>query len=136
MAETGRPTKLTPDTVRKLEEVFAIDGTVEEACFYAEISRDTYYTWIKANPSLSDRFEALRNRPILKARQAVVKGLDDKEFALKYLSKKKKDEFSDRIEQTGADGKDLSVTIVNYGNHDTSQIQPETISNTNISSDR
>lgn len=107
MAKEGRPTKLTPETVIKLEEVFAIDGTVEEACFYADISRNTYYEWIKEHPELNDRFQALRERPVLKARQAVVKGLDNFDNGLKYLERKKKLEFSLRTEITGADGKDL-----------------------------
>ena len=98
MAEVGRPSKMTPETIGKLEEVFAIDGTVEEACFYANINRDTYYTWIKDNKELSDRFEALRNRPVLKARQAVVKGLDNFDNGLKYLERKRKLEFSTRQE--------------------------------------
>ena len=90
MAQVGRPTnrevtnrkiaeavtKLSPEVVNKLEEVFALDGTVEEACFYAGISRQTYYVWIKNNKELHDRFEELRQRPFLKARQTIVKNLD------------------------------------------------------------
>ncbi len=100
MAEVGRPTKLTPETVTKLEEVFAIDGTVEEACFYAEISRNAYYEWIKANPALNDRFEALRQRPFLKARQTIVKALDNPHDAQWYLTRKKKVEFGDNVDIT------------------------------------
>lgn len=108
----GRPTKLTEETVRKLEEVFALDGTVEEACFYAEISRNTYYEWIKDNPNLNDRFEALRQRPFLKARQTIVKNLDNPQYAFEYMKRKKKNEFSERNELTGADGKDLPTPII------------------------
>lgn len=95
----GRPSLLTPDTVRKLEEVFAIDGTVEEACFYAEISRDTYYRWIKENPALSDRFEALRQKPVLKARETIIKDLKNPAGAQWYLSRKRKSEFGGGIEE-------------------------------------
>jgi len=42
--KTGRPSKLIPECVKKLEEIFALDGTVEEACFFADISRQTFYT--------------------------------------------------------------------------------------------
>lgn len=107
MAEVGRPTKLTPEVVTKLEEVFALDGTVEEACFYAGISRNAYYEWIKAKPELNDRFEELRQRPFLKARQTIVKNLDQPEHAKWYMERKKKLEFAGRSELTGADGKDL-----------------------------
>lgn len=100
----GRPPKLTPETVTKLEQAFSIDATVEEACFFANISRKTYYEWIKDNPELGDRFDALRQRPVLAARQTVVDSLHQPHYAFEYLKRKRKAEFSDRQEVTGADG--------------------------------
>jgi hypothetical protein len=108
----GRPTKMTPEVVTKLEEVFALDGTVEEACFYAGISRNAYYEWIKAKPELNDRFEELRQRPFLKARQTIVKNLDQPEHAKWYMERKKKNEFAQRTEMTGEGGKDLPTPII------------------------
>ena len=102
--------KMTPDVVNKLKEVFAIDGTIEEACFYAGISRQTYYDWIKKNKELFDEFQALRERPVLKARQTVVKSLDNPDYAFKYLERKKKDEFSPRQELTGKDGNPIQTS--------------------------
>jgi hypothetical protein len=107
----GRPTVMTPEVVQKLEEVFAIDGTVEEACFYADIARQTYYEWIKENPAFNDRFTALRERPVLKARQTVVKSLDNPDNAFRYLERKKKNEFSTRNEFTGKDGEALTLDV-------------------------
>ena len=121
MGETGIPTKLTPEVVTKLEEVFAIDGTVEEACFYANISRNAYYEWIKANPQLNDRFESLRQRPFLLARQTIVKAIkDNPQYAFEYMKRKKKNEFSERQELTAADGKDLvtKIEIINPTTND------------------
>lgn len=103
----GRPTVMNEATVNKLEEVFSLDGTVEEACFYADISRQTYYDYLKRYPEYIDRVDALRQKPVLKARQAVVRGLDSFDNGLKYLERKKKLEFSTRTELTGADGKDI-----------------------------
>jgi hypothetical protein len=100
MAEGQIKPKLTPETVKKLEEVFAIDGTVEEACFYAEISKQTYYNWIKEFPEMAERFDALRQRPFLKARQTIVKALDDPNHAFKYLERKKKKEFGVNMDIT------------------------------------
>jgi predicted DNA-binding protein YlxM (UPF0122 family) len=48
MAEVENPTKMTDEVVKKLEEVFALDGSVDEACYYANISRQCYYNWIKS----------------------------------------------------------------------------------------
>lgn len=110
MADVGRPLEFTTEVVRKLEEAFALDATVTEACFYAGISRDTYYRHTKEDKELSDRFEALRSNPVMLARQSVVAGIKtDPDLALKYLERKNKAEFSLRSELTGAEGKPLIV---------------------------
>ena len=102
--------KLTEDTIRKLEEAFSIDASVKEACYYADISTDTFYRWIKEYPKLSYKLERLREKPVLKARQTVVKSLDNPDYAFKYLERKKKDEFSPRQELTGKDGNPIETS--------------------------
>ena len=102
--------KLTEDTIRKLEEAFSIDASVKEACYYADISTDTFYRWIKEYPKLSYKLERLREKPVLKARQTVVKSLDQPDYAFKYLERKKKDEFSPRQELTGKDGESIKTS--------------------------
>ena len=102
--------KLTEDTIRKLEEAFSIDASVKEACYYADISTDTFYRWIKKYPKLSYKLERLREKPVLKARQTVVKSLDNPDYAFKYLERKKKDEFSPRQELTGKDGESIKTS--------------------------
>ena len=98
----GRPSKLSPEVVKKLEEAFSIDATVSEACYYCDISRETFYNWMKADKELFDRLERMRQKPVLKARQVVVNGIkNDKDFALRYLTKKKKSEFGDKLELGG-----------------------------------
>lgn len=92
------PTKMDDAVVQKLEEAFSLDCTVEEACFLANISKQTYYNWIKSFPEQKERFDALRQKPIIKARTTVIASLDDPDMALKYLERKKKDEFSTKQE--------------------------------------
>jgi len=118
MAEVGRPTEFTDEVVKKLEEAFALDCTVLEACFYANISRQTYYNNVDEKEEagskkreLFDRFEELRQRPFLKARQTIVKNLDQPEHAKWYMERKKKIEFAGRTEMTGAEGKDLGDSL-------------------------
>lgn len=108
--------KLDKDTVKKLEEVFAIDGSVEEACYYANISRQTYYNWIKGDKELKEKFDRLRQRPVLKARQTVVKSLDDSNNAFRYLEKKKKIEFGNALDVTSGGE---SIEGFNYIKNDT-----------------
>lgn len=94
----GRPTKLTPEVRAKIEEAAALDCSVEEIAYYADISRESFYRWLKEDPEFSDRIDKLRQRPVLKARTEIVKGLDnDKHFAMTYLTKKRGHEFGDTV---------------------------------------
>jgi hypothetical protein len=91
-----------------LEEAAALDCTIEEMCFYAGISKPTYYAYLEADHELSARLEALRNEPILAARQTIIKALKtNPQQANWYLERKRKKEFAERKEVTGADGAPL-----------------------------
>ena len=95
----ARPTKRSEELVNKLEYAFSLGCSVTEACLYADISRETYYKWCKVDESLSDRMEELRENPILIARESVIKGIKtDPDLALKFLERRKKDEFSTKTE--------------------------------------
>ena len=85
------------EVLRKLEEAFAIGCTNREACLYADITEIMYYNYIKARPELTERFTILKEKPILKARSTVVKGLDQPEHAKWYLSRKSP-EFREKSE--------------------------------------
>lgn len=87
--------KMTSESINKLETAFSFDCSIDEACLYAGITPPTYYKWLKKNPELVKRFELLRNTPILAARKTVVKKLEESYTnAMDYLSRKRKGEFS------------------------------------------
>ncbi len=110
----GRPTKRTPEVIKKIEEVAALDGSVEEMAYYAGIHRETLYQWLKEDKVFSDRIMELRERPILKARQTVVaKVSENYSNAMDYLARKKKLEFSTRSEVSGPDGDPIPLQIIN-----------------------
>ena len=94
----GRPTVRTDDVNRKIEEAAALGCTVEEIAFYAGIHRDTLYSWMKDDEVLSDRIKELREKPIIKARQTIIKALEEPQYASWYLARKVKREFSERVE--------------------------------------
>ena len=132
MAEVGRPTVMTPETLRKLEEAFALGCTDLEACTYADISKSTLYDYQQEHPEFVERKELLKENPILLARKSVVEALaNDPDLSLRYLERKKKDEFSPRSELTGKDGKELPMTptVINIIKPDgiELQAQPEAI---------
>lgn len=95
-SKAGRPTKLTDETRKKIEEAAALDCSIEEICFYAGISRDTLARWRREDKAFSDRIEDLRNTPVLAARQRVVIGVTENyNNAMDYLKRKRKAEFED-----------------------------------------
>lgn len=113
--DVGRPTVMTPDAIAKLEQAFSLGASDTEACFYAGVSPDSLYAYQKKHPEYAERKAALKDKLILKARTVIAKSMEDgdKQTAQWYLERKKKDEFSSRSEQTGADGKPLNPMPTN-----------------------
>jgi hypothetical protein len=117
----GRKTVMTPEIIAKLEQVFAMGGTDEEACFYAGIGQSTLYNYQQKVPEFMERKEALKMRPIFKARETIVASLDDPNIAKWYLERKRKQEFSPRQEITG-DGKEpVVIHIIDFKKHENSE---------------
>lgn len=109
----GRPPAMTPETIAKLEEAFALGCTDREACLWADIATTTLYKYQEKNLDFAERKAQLKETPILKARLSIVSALkDDPKLALSYLERKLKSEFSLRQELTGADGKDLTPIAI------------------------
>lgn len=107
--------KMTDEVLELLRQAFAVDATIEEACFYAGISDRTYYRWKENNPELCQDLERLRLTPILAARQTIVSGLKQVGTAQWFIERKRSDEFStkSKVEHGGkieTDGAALSPT--------------------------
>lgn len=99
----GRPTVMTDETIDKLQESWAMGCSDLEACCYANISSAALYNYQKAHPEFVERKAVLKERMVLKAREVVHKALQegDKDMAKWYLERKKKDEFSTKVENSG-----------------------------------
>lgn len=101
----GRPTKKTPEVVKKLCDAFKIDATVEEACWYAGISKVIYYKWIKEDEKFFNEIEAAKTFPFIIARRMLMKSMDsDNEIvaqrgAIEFLKRRDK-RYSDKVEGT------------------------------------
>ena len=121
--EVGRPTVMTPDIIAKLEQAFSLGASDLEACFYAGIGKTSLYRYQEEHPEFTERKKALKEKLVLKARSVVADALEnkDKQTAQWYLERRKKDEFSSRQEQTGADGEpiktlsEVRITFVDSG---------------------
>lgn len=114
----ARPTKLDSLTVKKLEDAFVLGASIEEACFNANISKQTFYNWKDENPELFDHFEQLRQAPILKARKCVVNALEkNPTLAMRYLERKLKSEFGNGTSDDKTDKNEvLELIMANFQN--------------------
>lgn len=91
----ARPTKMTAKVIAKLEEAFAFGCTDLEATLYANIAPATLYNYQEKNKEFLERKVQLKETPILKARASVIKSFENNpELAMKFLERRKKDEFS------------------------------------------
>lgn len=97
----GRKTVITPEVIQKLEQAFSLGCTDLEACFHAGIGKSTLYDYQKEHPEFLERKEMLKDKLVLQARSVVAENLKkgDKGVATWYLERKKKAEFSTRVEQ-------------------------------------
>ena len=109
----GRPPIINDEVMKKLEQCFSLGSSDLEACIFADISPATLYNYQKEHPEFLERKQLLKEKPILKARNTIVKSLDDPKIALEYLKAKCKSEFGQRMEITGTDGANFSPPIIN-----------------------
>lgn len=109
----GRKESITPEKKDKLEEAFMLGCTDSEAMIHADVKSTAFYDYCNRHPNFAERKELLKEKPILKARVNIIKGLNagDTELSKWYLEKKRKVEFSSRIENTGVDGQPISYII-------------------------
>lgn len=112
----GRPTVMTEQVIQKLEYCFSIGCSDRMACFQAGIALATFYDWQEKHPEFIQRKEALKDNMEFKALHALNNSLDqgDTKFAIEYLKRRKKEDWSERHEQTGKDGSDLIAPVIYY----------------------
>lgn len=121
----GRPTVMTDETVKKLEEAFSYGASDREACFLAGISGQTLYNYQELNPEFIERKAALKEMTKFQARKVVADKIvsADIDTAKWYLENKASDEFNKKSTQEliGKDGGPVkqSLTIEFIGNTDT-----------------
>lgn len=97
---------MTPENIQKLETAYMNDMNDVEACLYAGIGTTALYDYQKENPEFADRKVQLRSTLALKAKMniaEVIKKGDVKQSEW-WLERRRKDEFSTRVEKSGPNG--------------------------------
>ena len=111
---TGRPTKLTPETIDKLRTAFLMGCSDIEACLYADISKTALYNYQQKNPDFVDQKEQWKEQLTLKARTVIANSLNNKDenTAKWYLERKAKNEFSTKVEnETTINGIETALVV-------------------------
>lgn len=108
----GRPTKMTPEVIAKLEDAFAWGCTDGEACCYAGIVPSTLYRYCESNEEFSERKETLKDAVSLKAKRVIDKALDDDDVltANKVIDRKEGTKVKQDIT---SGGKTINSWVVN-----------------------
>lgn len=93
--DTGRPSKLTPEVLAKLETYFKAAMTDEEACQLAEIHPSVLYRYCEEHPEFRDKKEWLKKDTTGRAKQVVRMAILDKDAkaAMWWLERKAKADF-------------------------------------------
>lgn len=81
--KVGRPTVMTDNVITKLELGASKNYNVSEMCLFANISLQTYYAYVKNNPSFSDRIDLLRHKVSIHAKARIDESInsDDEKLA-------------------------------------------------------
>ncbi len=109
-SNAGRPTIMTEEALRKLDEAFANGATDLEACFYAGISKTAFYNYQERNPEYVERKEGLKDQLKLIAKNTLAKSIKDGSAldAKWFLERKCGDEYAPTQKNTnqtlGKDG--------------------------------
>lgn len=107
--DIGRPTKMTAETISKLEEGFMLGFTDKEACLFSGISPNTLYEFCKENKDFGERKELLKEQIKMRAKQNIAKGIMEGEKPLSqwYLERRDRD-FKQKTDLT-TDDKPIAI---------------------------
>jgi hypothetical protein len=87
-SKVGRPTKMTHETLAKLEHAFLLGCTDSEACLFSNISHQTLYNYQEKHPEFVERKALLKKNPVLQARKSLMNGIVDRPgLGLKVLER-------------------------------------------------
>ncbi len=109
----GRPTVMTEEVLRKLDEAFSNGASDREACFLAGISKTALYEYQEVNLDYADRKADLKDMIKYQAKRVIKDKIyaRDIDTAKWYVERKVKEEFSLKTENelSTKDDKPLNI---------------------------
>lgn len=96
MSRTGRPRKINPETLSKLEYAYSLGCSDREAALYANIGYSTLTAYLSNNPDFKERRECLKDSMIIKALESNKRLLEDGDPIQTrwYLERRKREDFT------------------------------------------
>lgn len=99
-----------------IQPYLEVGCSLYESCLHGLVPYTTVVDYQKNDEEIRKKIERMQNMHILRARESVVNGMvENPDLALKYLERKKKDEFSLRNENVNTlkneDGEALKIEI-------------------------
>jgi hypothetical protein len=111
--DSGRPTVMTPEVLQKLEEAFTMDFNDREACFHAGIGERTFYDHRDKNEDFRKKIDRWKNDMKMRSKKLLHLAINNGDVSTGkwYLEKKASDEYTNRVEHTGANGEPLDIKV-------------------------
>lgn len=108
----GRPRANIEQYLTNIQPYLEVGCSLYEACLHGCVPYTTVIDYQKNDDEIRKKIERMSNVPILTARQSVVGSMaENAELALKYLERKKKDEFSLKTEVDSNVKGNISISI-------------------------
>ena len=112
----GKPTKMTPEVIAKLEDAFTHCFSDKEACLYAGIHPATLYRFQEKYPGYSERKELLRLTPNMAAKKELVTGIKGNlDQARWWASNKMTDDFGPKATPAIQVNTQVNIESMNLG---------------------
>ena len=107
------PSKMTPETILKLEKAFSYWLTDEEACFDVNVSTTAFYEYQANNPDFKERKEIYKKSPNIAAKKVWTDEINGGNYqaSKEWLERRDKEHFSTRTEVEQNSKVELKVEV-------------------------
>lgn len=101
----GRPTKFDDECIRKLQEMFMNDSTVQEACLFAWVSTVQYYEHLKVDEEFANKMKQAQLYAFILAKKTLIKSLKSsnesirQKWAVEFLKRRDR-RYSDKVDSS------------------------------------
>jgi transposase-like protein len=113
MAERGRPTKYTPETVKRIIEAIKLGVAYVDAANYGGVSFETFNEWRKQYPEFSEAVESASGQAVTACMAKIQKAATEGSWQASawILERRHPDRYGrTRVELTGAEGGPVAIS--------------------------